>query len=368
MRRRFRALSELSNTAIRPLASFAPIPSFSQGSSYQNLVPNLKIFLSSNSLTRVPGEIFNLENLVVLSLRNNELEELPGAIGKLDRLHELNVSNNRLRCLPYELLALLEGPTELRMLHIHPNPFFQAHIPDEGGKSQLLSVSCGNEEHIGRHRREDGIIDAFTDYNHRKTHKEWRLQYKCRSHIRFLDIDGKLLKGPVLSKDPHWSPLQSSSLHPLASEIEVVKGWDIPVAPPNDMPEAPTNRRSMAPSLYELAVKTWARTPNMPEIQDWLGDSAVPAKLPNLLRHARMLRETEGGDRKCTICSREFVIPRTEWIEWWEFSNGWSDMPPRFHGLNGFETQDQAESMIPFMRRGCSWKCLPPKGTVRTAM
>jgi len=343
---------------IRPLASFSSMPTFSQGASYQNLLPALRIYLASNQLRDVPGEIFNLEHLSVLSLRNNELEQLPAAIGRLHCLTELNVSNNAFRWLPYELLDLLSCPSNLKILHLHPNPFYEPYASDDDARSLSLSPPGPLVEDPESKTIRDTICCVDPEHDH-STKAEWKARLKCRSYVRFLDIDGMLLKGPQLTKGPDGSALRLSNL-PGCSRPRATRGRDIQVAPPDDIPKAPTTwPASLAPSLVELCVKSWAKTPNMPNLHEYY-DGGHPEKLSSLLEGARTLREAEATERKCTTCKRSFVIARTEWIEWWEIERSTSREQ---NGIAAIRTaanrRDVIESMVPLMRRGCSWRCLP---------
>lgn len=349
-----RGLTSLSNAMIKPLASFSSVPSLSQGASYQNLLPTLRIYLASNELKDLPGEIFNLEHLGVLSLRNNELEQLPSAIGRLRYLTELNISNNAFRWLPYELLELLPCTSNLKILHLHPNPFYEPYASDDDTRSLSLSPPGQPMEDPEMNRRRGSISCVDPEHDH-SAQPQRKAKYKCRSYVRFFDIDGGLLKGPPLTKGPDGSMLRLSNL-PGCSRPRATKGRDIQVAPPDDVPVAPrTYLPSKAPSLVELCVKAWAKTPNMPNLYEYQhGDH--PEKLQALLESARDLRETEAVERKCTICERRFVIPRTEWIEWWEIGQGLTG--PAAVKIAG-NRRDMIESQVPLMRRGCSWRCLP---------
>jgi hypothetical protein len=80
-----------------------------------------------------------------------------------------------------------------------------------------------------------------------------------------------------------------------------------------------------------------------------------------------ILREQEGGDRKCTICSRPFIIPRTEWIEWWEISKSVAGavVASAASPLGRMENmRDAFEKKVPLMRRGCSWLCVPERDII----
>ena len=75
----------------------------------------------------------------------------------------------------------------------------------------------------------------------------------------------------------------------------------------------------------------------------------------------------ESGGSKCTICARSFIIPRTEWIEWWEIAKVLeiNSTASAASPLRQMENErDVLESMVPLMRRGCSWLCVPEKVTM----
>ncbi|KAI5121870.1 hypothetical protein M0805_001078 [Coniferiporia weirii] len=78
------------------------------------------LFLGNNRISMLPNELFNLDALVMLSLRGNLLTELPPQICRLRNLRELNVANNRLRYLPSEIMNL-----KLTSLAVDPNPFVE---------------------------------------------------------------------------------------------------------------------------------------------------------------------------------------------------------------------------------------------------
>jgi hypothetical protein len=338
----------------------------SQGLSYHPLRPKLKLFLSSNMLRRVPGEIFNLDNVTVLSLRSNLLVELPSAIGKLRRLVELNIANNNLHFLPYEILQIFSEPSKLHSLTWHPNPFYEPDIPEatpyKGGEPYPPDLRDGVLSQTGR----PGAVSSGLP----ESSPKWNVKYKFRSEVRFMHIDGTLAKGPSFPRDQSLFSASGHQHNPLSYSYGFGRTNVIKPAASGDMPEPPRvssflkgGRVSKAPSLLEVALQAWSQSSGLPNFNDWLGDEP-PERLARILEDAKVLKEMEADSRKCTICQRQFVIPRTEWLEWWQISKAQKNRqsasaasPLRLMG----NRRDQVESMVPLIRRGCSWRCLPDK-------
>ncbi|PBP24399.1 leucine Rich Repeat family protein [Diplocarpon rosae] len=342
-------LTTISNATVRLLATFTRIPA--TANNFHKLEPKLKLFLSSNYLTTLPGELFNLERLVFLTLRNNELRELPPSIGKLKNLHELNLSQNGLRYLPYEILNLLTYDCHLSSLHLHPNKFHEPKIPYTK-ETEVEEVQC--QIGLGKRTRRHPIQNATASANITKPlgvqwNERWQVNFQARTDIRYLDITGKLVKGPIFPACE--ADLQSST-------------QSIPVVDMDDVPQPPISRGgliSRAPSLIEVALNACSRNPKLPYFADMLDEEMTPPYMYNILSDAAMKKES-GGSR-CTICKRNFVLPRTEWIEWWEIAknvDSESGLPSAASPLRQVDNdRDVLESMVPLMRRGCSWLCVP---------
>ncbi|KAI9745284.1 MAG: hypothetical protein M1818_001564 [Claussenomyces sp. TS43310] len=343
-----RGLTHLSNATIKPLSTFVPVHEITGEAGFQSLRPALKIFLSSNMLTRLPGEIFKVEGLRVLSLRSNQLLELPTAIGKLNRLVELNIANNLLRFLPYEIMDLLSDAGRLHSLQIHPNPFYE---PDMDSL-ELRSLRRGRP------------ASSSVPNNSTIT---WKKDFRYRSHVRFTDIDGTLLKGPVFPGDQSLFNMSGSKGYTHSSS-SILAPCIISRAPADDVPEPPqgSGPNFHIPSLLELAVRAYCRSPRTAGLdQRWEWKEDAPEHLSHILRDAKALYEMEAGVRNCTICHRDFVIPRTEWIEWWQIEKVQRRRAGSTAASSRRQTEnqrDQIERLVPLMRRGCSWKCVPRKG------
>jgi len=331
-----RSLSSLSSATIRPLKAFTRVPTSSEA--FFPLQPKLKLFLSSNSLTTLPAELFNLERLTVLSLRDNEIQELPPSIGKLQRLRELNLSQNGLRYLPYEILDLLTETCDLSSLHLHPNLFHEAQFPNSGDMEvEEVPYKIGLGNRTPKNPFKDAAVAYAVNRPDPNWHPRWKVKFQARTDIKYLDITGKLVKGPTFTHS-------------------------IPVADLDDTPRPPASRGelSRSPSLIEVALAACSRSSQLPFLSELLPKDS-PEYLHIMLANAAAKKESGGS--KCTICQRNFILPRTEWIEWWEIAKNLDQaVPSAASPLRQRENdRDILESMVPLIRRGCSWKCVPAK-------
>jgi hypothetical protein len=313
----------------------------------------LKVFLTANSLSTLPEELFKLETLNVLSLRINAFEELPPGIGNLHNLRELNISQNRLRYLPFEILDLFSSHSNLENLQLHPNPFFEPQFPAQ----QLEQVSepqykIGLRSETRTRPRRGAVSYVPPDLGRRSWHNRWRVTYKARTEIRYLGPDGVLIQGPKL---PGTSDAANSVPH---KSLEIAEPHHI-----QHPPEPRGEHHSHAPSLLEVALAACSQSPQLPHLPSLLHDEC-PAYLSELL--AKAVAKKDSGGSKCTICNRNFIIPRAEWIEWWGIAKGierkvWNPSmvsaasPLRFKEME----RDVIENMVPLIRRSCSWLCVP---------
>ncbi|ESZ90708.1 hypothetical protein SBOR_8902 [Sclerotinia borealis F-4128] len=378
------ALDHLENSTIRPLGTFVKA-----ARGYAALEPSLRVILSGNLLTKLPAELFNLNRLVFLSLRDNNLQEIPPGIGMLKGLEDLNVSQNSLGYLPYEILALLVGGT-LYDFQLHPNPFYlpmaRSNSTENGATPLEIDLQRKwplirdppllNNEFIGRfHQGNDDIprpilsdheMSAFfmqRGYSNNGSTQttltsagpsnpisgeKCTLSYQFRTKVRFLSTFGQCIKGPVFPSDPLWK--------------DTGRHVQLPVASSDDIPEPPAVQ-SRVPTLLEIALQSCSRHPQLPHLESYM--KYPPPQIPSLLRRAENV--CYSGPTLCTVCKRNFVVPRTEWIEWWEIEKvskkdrlETTSAASAASPLRRVENErDVAEKLVPLIRRGCSWLCLP---------
>lgn len=91
------------------------------------------IDLSSNLLTSIPKEFFNLTNLIILNLSSNFLEEIPDEVENLQCLKEFNLGFNRLKSLPESMGNL----SRLLILNINNNRL--TSLPESFGNLAKLT-------------------------------------------------------------------------------------------------------------------------------------------------------------------------------------------------------------------------------------
>ena len=205
-------------------------------------------------------------------------------LSRLTSLKELNLASNSLPHLPYTLLSLLRA--NLQTLHLTPNPFLR---PQPSTYHRLRPLSTPKTTSASP-------------------------EFIASTAPAFLSITGDALRSypPAPSQTPsHW---------PNPSEI--------PAHCSQPSPES----RHHTPSLLELCLRALSCAPELSQLP-----FHMPSDYPHLTRLLeRTWRLTQAGGQECTICGAQFVVPRTEWIEWWARDG---NVP------------------IPFLRRGCSWEC-----------
>ncbi|KAL9042278.1 MAG: hypothetical protein Q9214_003832 [Letrouitia sp. 1 TL-2023] len=285
-------LSRLQEPTLRPLCYH--ICPFTQGTFYQDI----HILLANNSLLTLPGTLFSISRLTVLSLRSNELAFLPPAISRLEHLYELNLSNNNFRFLPFELHSLV-CKDRLRVLSLFPNPFLRP-LP----KSSI-------------ERRQPSYPVYAT-------------------RVAYLDIHGNPIYGCLTL------PSKVSCYWPATTTTT-----------PLTIPE----ERDCTPSLLELSLRACANSPQIAQLPFLLPPKA-PAFVCQHLENAYWLT-TQGG-QACTVCGNPFIVPRTEWVEWWVLE------PKKFGWLENDFLENtrlaRTKPLVPLLRRGCSWACVPEEG------
>lgn len=358
-----------------PLNELAFIPIVEREVAFENRDPILKLYLARNCLRQIPGGVFQLRKLSVLSLRANKLEELAPAIVKLHNLEELNVSQNRLKYLPGEILSLTSIGGRLNKLHIFPNLFCQpkpTFLQEEvfSGSPKEAVSDLAEDIQVEEELRERLAVTC-------KSYHGYAARILARTPVHYIDSIGK-----------SWSDFELFPLKNLPAEL--------PTEPLNSDPAPPiTNCRSWSrvPSLVELAIRGAYATEDFSTVSSVLGeDDRFPPYIRNVV--AQAVKYKQEGDRHCVVCGRIMMVPRTSWLEWWELARvtydsaagnklktAIGDDADRFNSDENTEEEEegigeegqkedwkiepiskkQDERAVPFLRQGCSWKCIPSK-------
>lgn len=357
-------LDTIPNHVLRPLHQLIRLP-FDQNNTakitdelYAPFIPEIKMFLAKNGLVSLPSELWSLANITVLSMRNNDLTYLSPSVARLHNLQELNIAGNQFRYLPWELLSLILPPDrKLQRLSLSPNPFLQplgeqrlplmlsrfrvpatarecalrcqklrSRFPEaarSGSAYEALLLRL-HEMHLEQMIR-DSQSPEFPATDSAATSNGSRPIYVASSKTIFLDFDGSLLRSPTSSFGSQSSPDEDhgASLAPV------------------QFPSSTSQPISRAPSLFELAARSCARSPFINQLSTLLPDDASP---PVVRALNAAIDTKEEGMPVCSVCGTEYVMPRARWVEYW------------------FDGYGSGEQFLPFMRRTCSWGCV--KGLV----
>ncbi|THW42586.1 hypothetical protein D6D21_05796 [Aureobasidium pullulans] len=332
-------LGRLENDTLRPLHQLIRLPVPINDAQkitddhFAPLTPSIKLFLSRNDLQKLPSELWNLGNLAVLSLRSNSLTEISPSIGRLRNLYELNIAGNQLPFLPFELLALVEN--KLVQLSLGPNPFVQPLPPSTSTVPRNVPSkleSCLHELRRLRSRcptidstepSHEALLDRFYAARLYDASRELspKTTYVASSSTSFFEIDGQVVRSPFRSYASYSEPTYSASFK---------------------RPSPPSAIRSAAPSLFELSARACARSQYVGQLDSLLPEDVSP---PVTKAIDKVKESKEIGMQHCSVCNKQFLVPRAQWVEYYYVGPGNEKCSPK-------------ELFRPFLRRSCSWVCV----------
>lgn len=343
-------LEELSDGTIERLGQIANIPYVTKDVAFVPREPDLKVFLSLNRLSRLPGSIFDLTHLVVLSLRGNQLTELPPAICKLRNLKQLNLSHNNFSHLPAEFLDLLQLGGKLSELTLLANPFIQPQGCIESLESILKPIpdgydetfSCPGPTFVYRYERPVKMCEV----------PRYLTRWLGRSPVQFSDSRGQVLSDFHFPLDSEISvlPVEASS-----NKISLAATYSPPASTSYRKQET---KPSAVPSLLEMALRSCYRSSQLPDLESYIPEA--PEHLRKLLRRASSQKGM--GGLICSNCRKTLIVPPMQWIEWRELRTSHF----RGNANEDYEiirtrtyTSVASEIAVPFLYRACSWNCGP---------
>lgn len=360
-------LTDLSNSTLRPLHqlirhSHADLTQPPSEDEFCSLTPSIQLFISGNKLTSLPSELFRLTNITVLSLRNNDLREIPSSIGRLSNLKELNIAQNGIKWLPWQMLDLMHCRGEHRRIIVRPNPLMNPLV-DFAGPSPLPrpAVTPGEfKEHLSRWGETSGAFFQQMKQWYHEDDVPWTMRHELELRLKlgrlrlnnYLNeasrsgVELQLCKEQLLYVtssvvtyfEVDGSTCRTSHTAPLISEEErFLAAMDPLINRPSE------DTVSSIPSLFELALRT--AQANFIPIDLLEAAEDLPASVASGIRHA--FHGLEHGNESCSVCGKHFIIARAEWMEYW---------------FNGFPSKDclEPETVMPFLRRVCSWTCAKP--------
>lgn len=360
------ALTCLSDETLRPLQhlirqSFADFTHPPSEEEFSPLTPSIQLFLSRNRLSVLPPELFRLTNITVLSLRNNDLAHLPSAIGRLTKLTELNIAGNGLRHLPWELLNMLHCPGKQRQITIRPNPLREPC--DFSGPSPFRTsnyTTAVKPESLGRWADTRDVVDGMRrryEAEHGKLSMRGELELRLKLgrmlRIQYLQEASRAGRELRLGREElihlassairYFGPDGTILRHTGAPRTETVD-YSAVLDPTATIP--PIYGSAAAPSLFELTLRSLQTNYNLDDFLQHLPDSNISSSLAFAIRQAAA-NVAGNGNETCATCGKSSIIARAEWMEYW------------FHG---FPSQQEvlAESVLPFLRKACSWGCARP--------
>jgi hypothetical protein len=286
----------------------------------------IKLLMGNNELTRLPGTLFSVENLTTLSLRGNNLRELPPVIGQCRNLKELNISYNKLAHLPFEVIEMIPKTT----IYLYGNKLYEVERQYEEKWAEQ-----GHARFSGEELAEPGSA---------------RVWYLGRGPVQFTDTGGRIYSSYTI-------PERGGAGHQVQPTTEQT--------PPTtthhpSRHKQPANRRpalaTRVPSLAELCARSLVLAgQSEPYIDTPAG--ATPDLVSSTC--SAVSQTLYQGGQRCAICKAAFVTPRAQWIEFYLRQDACTTsagvVVPSFLSTR----QAIGEYIIPSLRKGCSWRCVP---------
>lgn len=354
-------LDVLSNATLRPLHQLIKhhhddLTRPPSEDEFGSLTPSIRLFLSGNRLTSLPSELFRLTNICVLSLRNNQLDHIPHGVGRLRNLQEFNIAQNNITVLPWEMFELVHCRGDHRQITVRPNPLIDPveHLQDPSPLSRPKVTPNEYNEHLNRWGETGGAFFRKMKQWYSDDETQWTMRHELELRLKLgrlkrtmymqeasrAGTELKLCKEQLIYLgssavrffDPYRAPLTGDShLHDHDNEQKYRAVFD----PLTDRPDGSDNTN--CPSLFESSLRAIQSNFSLLTPND-IPDGLPPAVTAALIRVAK---GAEYGNEKCSVCSKEFIFAKAEWVEFW---------------FNGFPAQQYltAETILPFLRRACS--------------
>ncbi|KAK0730011.1 hypothetical protein B0H67DRAFT_503119 [Lasiosphaeris hirsuta] len=338
-------LCSIPNAILELISLIVPIPTVAKDVAFEQRDPDIKLFLSNNFLRQFPSAIINIEHLTVLSLRGNRLTELPPAIASLKNLETLNIAQNKLRSLPGELLSLMKAGSKLTDVQLHPNPFYQPRVPNY--------CPSGMEEY------ERGTFGPKGDADMCESWHGFTTTLLARTPVQFSyhsTVVSRFEFPTATSLPAHLRKLDLEELW----FLEIPKVIRKTIGPLLDEPRASTPKG--APPLFEMALRAAARYPDRESTKCMLGERGVPRHFTPAFERAAHIFDM--GSQTCCVCGRDTIMPLTEWVEFREVQR--THVVVMGQTENWYSTRvsnNGDEHCVPFVRKGCSWSCIPFKAS-----
>ncbi|RMZ73912.1 leucine rich repeat domain [Pyrenophora seminiperda CCB06] len=359
---------------------------------FRSLEPELCIILNRNQLRQLTPALFDLTYLTSLSLRENQIEEIPQDICRLRNLQMLDVARNKLKYLPFDIIHLLQPHGSLERLTTIGNELLEpmsysrfnssVYIAEEEGTLYTLDALPLDLVRDDAKKQLAHLYDNLATFQDRdqavwriRYFESWANSFDGGDDARECDVDEDLGFYPhhpslnlralddhdVMARAPRYiartlvsyydqcgarlSKSQSPSL-PTSDQdqysviIETNRGTY--GVPPSNWFE-PASSSKVFP-LVTASLHKALRLASIEEISNLAtnnGAYEIPTVVETFLHQAEEnSRDGYSVFRRCHTCSREYVVARAEWVEFWSFG------PFLF---------------LPLKVSVCTWGCVPPQ-------
>ena len=282
----------------------------------RTLQTSLSMSLDSNLLRTFPSSLFQLRNLTVLNLSRNKLDSVPPDIYHLQNLSILSLAGNRIKYLPYEIHML----PKLTAITTHPNPYLEQ--PAEQRRRPfnhltIISNDCVNDPD-GMDVEEDG--------------SQQQQQQRGNDH------------NAIPSNWPTYHVLTQNSL----SSLTDLAARAIP----------PSNLKLLDDYQFTPSSTNPPRNPLLTQ-SPFIPPDNKQQSSSNIFERVRWTMDPKHSPNICAICQSQFLCPLLELIVWTTLSLTPDNNNNNERGERGrrWSSGNSNNRLIPFRVRICGTQC-----------
>ncbi|KAF2710370.1 hypothetical protein K504DRAFT_260228 [Pleomassaria siparia CBS 279.74] len=378
-----RHVGELNQVIQPPPDPGADVPEEGQ---YRSMVPEIRINLDANLLSRLTLSLFSLKHLTRLTLRGNNIHELPPQIAQLRSLKELDVNWNPISYLPAEILRMLTPHGNLDYLGLTASSLLVRKDSWDSSELDACTNNVFRPEHGNFNQIDDKhklfhrlrsvdlpransanldtsfifpFIEAIKELEtmtisqglpkHHRLSEERTMPHTKRTYLGSTAISYYNQVGRLVKNSPKFA---TSDQEPFDLIVRIADQTSGPSSygAPQTWYEPP--KRHSVHSLFKIAFNQALKHDPPTDIEAKYMEDFMPAQGELMMTRAHENIAVQFEPLlTCYCCHRRYTVVAAEWVEFW---------------VSNHPSMDKSvTSILPFRVQVCSWGCVPDELAAR---